>query len=282
MNLSRPVQRLTSLASGVCIAVTALCAIPLASAAETTQPQRIVIIKADDVRSKHPKWEAFFHLNRDKGVKVSAGVIGNSMGTGGKAPSAEKKAYFDWMRKLEADGGVEFWHHGWDHKRWKDGETNRSEYGKSGYAHQKKHTVLTQEAAQAALGKPFAALGTPFNAMDADSIRVFNEQPELQMIFCYPNHALLNDLKGKVLLPMTLRGEHDGTGKPNFEKFREAYEARDPSLAFAAIQVHPQSFAEGGLEEYGKIIDFLKAEGWQFMLPREYYAWLESQKKAQP
>lgn len=248
----------------------ALTAAPAPAQATTQQPRRIAIIKADDVTRKTSKWENFFRLNREKGIKVSAGIIGISLDTGEGEPSAEKLAYLDWLRQLAAAGDIEFWHHGWDHKRWQEGERKVSEYGGSGYSHQLEHTLKTQEAARAVFGKPFAALGTPFNAMDKDSVRVFNELPELRMIFSHTNRAQDSGLEGKVLLPMALRGEHNGTGKPDFEKFRADYEARGKELTFAAIQVHPQSFPEGALEEYGKIIDLLKADGWEFVLPSEY------------
>lgn len=78
-------------------------------------------------------------------------------------------------------------------------------------------------------------------------------------------------MKEKTLLPMSLRGEHDGTGKPNFEKFKEDYAKKaGPDLTFAAIQFHPMGFSEKGFQDYAAILDFLKSKGWTFMLPSEY------------
>lgn len=227
--------------------------------------EKIAIIKADDVTSVNGKWDRFFKLAHEHGVPVSAGVI---------ASSAEKHGapYAEWLKKWEATGKVEFWNHGWDHKQWEEEGKKKSEFGGSGYDHQKDHLTKTQAAGKAALGKDFIAFGSPFNAMDADTAKALNEIPELKLIFCYPGAAPTKQMKDKVLLPMTLRGEGAGVGKPDFAKFKEEYEKKkaDPKLNFAALQFHPLGFSEQGFTDFAAIVDFLKAEGWTFMLPSEY------------
>jgi peptidoglycan/xylan/chitin deacetylase (PgdA/CDA1 family) len=240
----------------------ALAALVLPTTAET---KRIAIIKADDVTGVNPKWERFFKLAQQLGVPVSAGVIGNSF-------DKQDAKYDEWLKTWEATGKVEFWHHGWDHRRWDEAGQYKSEFSGSGFDHQKDHLAKTQEAAKAALGKPFIAFGTPFNDMDADTVKALNELPELKMFFCRAQSEPAKELKDKILLPMNLQGENDGTGKPNFAKFKEAYEKKkaDPSLTFCAFQFHPGAFAEEGFAEFSAIVEFLKAEGWTFMLPAEY------------
>lgn len=234
-------------------------AISLSPAAE-----RIAVIKADDVRSVNPKWERFFKISHERGVSVTAGVIANSIPKNGKA-------YAKWMKKWDATGKVEFWNHGWDHKRWDDNGTARSEFGNSGYDHQSDHLMKAQEAFKEAVGRDFTTFGSPFNAMDMDTAKALNEIPELEIVFCYPGAAPTKAMKGKTFLPMNLRGEHDGTGKPDFEKFKVDYAKKDnPKLTFAAIQFHPPYFSEKGFKDYEAILDFLKSEGWIFMLPSEY------------
>lgn len=68
---------------------------------------------------------------------------------------------------------------------------------------------------------------------------------------------------------MTLRGEHDGTGKPNFDKFKTDYISHK-AVKLSAVQFHPGAFAPEHFTEYSKILDFLISEGWTFMLPTEY------------
>jgi len=227
--------------------------------------ERIAIIKADDVTSVNGKWDRFFKVSQDLGVPVSAGVIAVSF-------QKQDEKYDAWLKKWEATGKVEFWNHGWDHRQWQDGDKKKSEFGGSGYDHQKANLVKAQEAAKAGLGKPFVAFGSGFNAMDSDTAKALNEIPELSLIFCYPGAKPAKELKGKTLLPMHLRGENDGTGKPNFAKFKDEYAKKkdDPALGVVAIQFHPAAFSEQGFTDYAEIVKFLKAEGWTFMLPAEY------------
>lgn len=237
-----------------------MCAVILSSLCSAQEvPEKIAIIKADDIRGKTTKWEYFFSLSKEKGVKVSAGIVGNSL-------AGEKKDYFNWLNHLQSTGQVEFWNHGWDHKRWKnDGAKEIREFRGSGYAHQKKHFEDAQNRMKEVLGVAPVTFGSPYNATDADTAKVMKENRDIRLFFCYGNKGV----SGKVPMPMNLRGENDGTGKPDFEKFKAQYEAKK-NLTFSAIQFHPNNFGEEQFDEYGKILDFLIAEGWTFMLPAEY------------
>ena len=233
-------------------------------------PEKIAIIKADDIRGETEKWDRFFALSKEKGVKVAAGIICDSL-------QGDKKSYFDWLKHLQSTGWVEFWNHGWDHKRWKKNQgTDKElrEFRGTGYTHQKKHFEDAQNRMKEVLGAAPVAFGAPYNAMDKDTVRVFEENTDLRLFFCYGK----SKIPGKVPALMNLRGENDGTGKPNFKKFKEQYEKKG-NLTFAAIQFHPNGFGEKQLVEYGKIIDFLIAEGWTFMLPREYVDLMDTMKK---
>ena len=230
-------------------------------------PERIVIIKADDVRGITPKWDRFFTLSEKKGVKVSAGIICNSL-------RGNNKDYFDWLNKLNASGSVEFWNHGWDHKCWMTGNKKISEFGGSGYKHQKKHFDDSQKIMKKVFGSEPVAFGTPYNAVDAETVKVMNEDADMRMFFCYG----VKGLENKVIAPMSLRGEGDGTGKPNFDKFKAQY-IEKKNLSFTAIQFHPNNFSDVHFAEYAKILDFLIAEGWTFMLPVEYVAIIDQRKK---
>ena len=236
-------------------------AIPVAAATK-----RIAIVKADDVTMVNAKWDRCFKIANDKGIKVSAGII---------ADSFEKQGpeYAKWLKRWDATGNVEFWNHGWDHKRWTEDGKNKSEFGGSGYDHQIEHLKKAQAAYKNALGKDFTIFGSPFNAMDEDTAKALRKIPELKLVFCNPGAPATKAMRDRILLPMNLRGEHGGTGKPDFEKFKEDYAKMDRrDLTFAAIQFHPMGFSEKGFKDYAAILDFLKSEGWTFMLPSEYAA----------
>lgn len=233
--------------------------------------ERIVIIKADDVRGRSDRWERFFALSKEKGVTVSAGIICNSL-------AKATKDDLDWLRSLQRAGQVEFWNHGYDHKRWttEKGKSMREFHG-TGAGHQRKHIAEGQALMKKALGTTALAFGAPFNSMDQDTYDVLNAIEEIRLIFAHG----MQGLKNKVLAPMTLRGEHDGTGNPNFEKFREQYQKK-ADVKFTALQFHPNGFNEKDLAEYGRIIDFLLAEGWTFMLPGEYLSKVKKQGQGSP
>jgi peptidoglycan/xylan/chitin deacetylase (PgdA/CDA1 family) len=230
---------------------------------------KIAMIKADDVRGPTQKWKRFIEISRERNVKVSCGVICDSLVNA-------KKEYADWLIVEEQSEFVEFWNHGWDHKKWETNGVSISEFGGSGYAHQKEHFVEAQEIMQSVLGRPTRAFGTPYNSFDNDTARVLKEAPSVKLLFCYKDPKV----DGIIAAKMALRGEPDGTGKPNAAKFAEQYNKVKDTIPFAAIQFHPNSFPDDSFfDEYAKTLDILQKDGWIFMLPREYLAWRDKQKK---
>jgi peptidoglycan/xylan/chitin deacetylase (PgdA/CDA1 family) len=233
--------------------------------------QKIAIIKADDIRGITAKWDRFLALSAAKGVKVSAGIICNSL-------RQDKSGYFAWLKKHLSSGMVEFWNHGWDHSRWQDSAgASLREFSGSGYLHQKRHFENAQTAIKRVLGIAPICFGAPFNAMDKNTIKVLNESTHTRLIFAYEAAGLTRS----IIAPMALRGEADGTGKPNFAAFKAQYD-KQRSLSFSSIQFHPNGFSEQGFQEYAKILDLLLAEGWSFILPSEYVAMQQKIAKEKP
>jgi len=229
--------------------------------ASDPSPQKVILIKADDMRnSKLREWERFFELVELKNVRASVGIVCDSL-------ESDKDGYFDWLKGIAASGRIEYWNHGWDHKQWDEKEVKVSEFCKSGYEHQNLALEKSQASAEKALGTPFRCFGAPFNRIDDDTAKVLAKHTEITLVYVYGKPA---GYEGKVLLPMNIRGENDGTGKPNFAKFKETYEKSGRNLTIAAVQFHPALFSDDGLQQFAQIIDFLKAEGWIFMTPSEY------------
>src|ERR1700761_9159279 len=138
----------------------------------------VVIIKADDFRGPSQTWTNFLDVSRKAGIKVSIGVIADSI-AGDEAASA-------WMKAQVARQDVEFWDHGWDHKELgmlKAGPI--TEFGGSGLTYQREHLAKAQATLKAALGNDVAVFGTPYNAFDVNTARVINETPELRLIFTH-------------------------------------------------------------------------------------------------
>lgn len=237
----------------------ALACLGASTASAQASPVKIAIIKADDIRGITTNWDRFFALSKSKGIKVSAGIICNSL-------VGLDEDYVAWLNAYTASGNVEFWNHGWDHLRWtNDQGVVVSEFKGTGYDHQKEHFEDAQNIMKDALGVSPVAFGSPYNATDADTVRVMEENADMRLLFTYSSTGPA----GKTLARMALRGESDGTAKPNFDKFKIEYLSK-PDVSFTALQFHPNGFNDAAFDEYAKIIDFLIAEGWIFVLPREY------------
>jgi len=222
-----------------------------------------VIIKADDFRGPSAAWTNFLEASRALGVKVSIGVIVDSI--------VSNSAAAEWMKAQVARGDVEFWNHGWDHKQWTDNGKTISEFGGSGLAHQTEHLAKSQKALKDALGKDVIALGTPYNAFDADTAKAIIAQPELRLFFVHNLAAAKPLLAGHVTV-VDIISESDGTAKPNAEKFKALWQKRPASAQPVSLQFHPPYFDAAHLEQYKQVLEFLKAQGCTFKLPAEVAA----------
>ena len=222
---------------------------------------KVVIIKADDFRGTSPAWTNFLEVSRAAGVKVSIGIIAESL--------PENPTTTTWLRAQEKNGDVEFWNHGWDHKQWTTNGQTVSEFQGAGLAHQRDHFIRAQNKLKAALGREASAFGTPYNGFDTDTAAVINESPELQLLFAH-NVAQAKKLVTNRVAILDIISESDGTAKPDAAKFAAMFERRAPGPV--SLQFHPPYFDAAHLGEYQKIIGYLKAHDHQMVLPSEYAA----------
>lgn len=220
---------------------------------------KTAIIKADDIKKPTERWDLFFKMLNKKGVPVSAGIICNSL-------KEADTQYRKWLLKLQSTSQVEFWNHGWDHSRWNDAHNVQlCEFRGTDYADQKKHIADAQALMTEVLGITPVAFGAPYNAMDESTLQALNDFDDIRLIFSYSEQSELN---GKHCALMNLKGEHDGTGKPDYAKFKDQYQV-STDTSCTAIQFHPDMFEETDLSEAEKIIDFMLADGWRFTLPKD-------------
>jgi peptidoglycan/xylan/chitin deacetylase (PgdA/CDA1 family) len=225
---------------------------------------KIAIIKADDVKSPTEQWKRFIVIAKEKNVKVSCGIICDSL-------VDAKKEYTDWLIAEEKSGFVEFWNHGWDHTRWEKDGKKFSEFSRTGHAYQIEHFNKAQKIMQEVFGVTPLAFGTPYNGFDNDTARMLEGNKQIKLLFCKKDPQISGIVAAEMLFP----GEPDGTGKPNAAKFAMQYESTKDGINFAAIQFHPNSFQADHFEEYAKTLDILLKDGWTFMLPREYVAQID-------
>jgi hypothetical protein len=63
-----------------------------------------------------------------------------------------------------------------------------------------------------------------------------------------------------------------GTGNPEFETFKSSYDQnKDKFKDYFVLQGHPNGWTPEKLEQFKLVVDFLIAEGCEFVTPYEYY-----------
>lgn len=229
----------------------------------TMQNGKYVIIKADDLTECNDRWIQFWDVVKSKNVKVSMGVICEGL-------VKNQNDTINWIRKLHDTGNVEFWNHGWDHKKWEKNKETIFEFSKSGYEHQKDHLEKAQKTFLDKLGFPLSVFGAPYSLIDSDTAKAIAERDDIRGIFAGATGKELFKSSGKILIPPLLKTEFDGVGMPDFAKFKVEYEKQKDQLHAGSILFHPPWFKENRIRDCEQIIGLLKAEGWQFILPSEY------------
>ena len=243
---------------------------PASSPAHAAAPVPVVL-KLDDLATGGgnvpQRWRRLTDFAREKNLKISIGVICQSLETG-------NESYLDYMRQLHASGLCEFWFHGYDHKEWTDSASGQKlmEFKGTDYAHQKEHFVRSQALAKTRLGFAFSTFGAPFNATDAVTARVLSEDPEIKTVLYAPS---ADSGSGKLVL--------DRVGDVNIEnplfvpdsaKFISGYAKRSPGRRYFVVQGHPNQWDDARWAEFVKIVEFLQSNQIPVVTPSELAATL--------
>lgn len=229
----------------------------------------LVVIKADDLTDEkggiHPGWQRFVDFITSRRIKAGIGIISSSL-------EGDKPAYFDWIKELHAGGSFEFWNHGYDHKRWTDDTgTPKWEFAGTSEDDQKLHLEKSAALAREKLGFPFRAFGAPFNKTDDATARLLAADPDCRVwLYGEPGRtptAIFIALKPKgiVLEPTVL--------KPDFATFEKSFQKLRPALPpYLVLQGHPSFWGDAEFAEFVRIIEFLTAQGAEFLTPGELAA----------
>lgn len=231
------------------------------------KPPVPVVLKLDDLLSTREsgvpdRWQRIADLAIERKIKLSIGIIANSL-------EGDKPAYFDWIKKLRAAGLVEFWFHGYDHKAWKEGDRNVSEFQGPSYEQQKDHFVRSQALAREKLGFAFTTFGSPFNVADANTARVLAEDADITVWLygdrAHPAGKTILDRVGPVSIEQPLF-------VPNAAKFIEGYAKHAAGRTAFTIQGHPAQWDDARWTEFVRIIDFLVQNNIPVVTPAELAA----------
>ena len=218
-----------------------------------------IILKLDDLSVKQSICQFIPTMNYlvQKQIKAGLGVIANRL------DSTALKTLNSYMNATNSKGEklFEIWHHGLDHVR--------PEFKGTGYGYQKSHFEQSDKMIKEILGIQMHTFGSPFNGNDSVTFRVVSENPEYE-VFLFSGTESTNPDR---LIHLNHRiNIENGTGNPEYSLFMESYTRnRDKYSDYMVLQAHPNLFSPERLDQFIRIVEFLVAEGCEFVLPHEYF-----------
>lgn len=223
-----------------------------------------VILKLDDMqhrgRGVPVKWQRVYDYAVEQSLPISVGIICNSL-------DGDYPVYFETLKAWHAGGQVEFWNHGYDHKMWKVDEKKVYEFSASGYEHQYQHFADSQRLGLEKLGLVFTTFGAPFNATDADTLKVFEAFPEITVwLFGSKTETAV-----KTVLPRNRALNLEVRGTVEFDSFQAAFLANQVDSPLT-LQGHPMGWDDEEFASFIRIVELLKEHGATFVLPRDCVA----------
>lgn len=223
-----------------------------------------IILKLDDLWYEdglvHEGWiEVMNFLNTQK-VKGTIGLVGDSL-------EEDAEDYYNWIKERVKEGH-EIWNHGYCHcKPTVDGQECR-EFRGTDFTYQLAQLQKTQQLAKEKLGLTLVSFGAPYNSTDSSTINALAKISDLK-IWMYKETKSPTDKQ--VLKRIKEVNIEYPVHVPDFQKFKTGYEQykNEPLLV---IQGHPRSWVKDPtrMEEFKKIITFLKAENVEFTTPTVY------------
>lgn len=232
------------------------------------QPQHLLVWKFDDLRlgSKGKPATGISQSVRDVAewadqhqVPISFGIICNTLAN----PNPEDVA---WVKShaVEHGGRIEFWHHGWDHRKAvpATGGNETCEFQQQDLAYQTCHLRDGIDAMRHATGLVFTTFGAPWNAVDATTVTAMDACPELNVWFYGPKTD-----QHRAVLPRTINLEY-ATGKVSYDLFAAQY-AKASGIPCLVLQGHPPLWGDNDLADFKRIAELLQRDGWQTVTPRD-------------
>ena len=256
--------------------------------AQSAPPAHIVpvVIKLDDVRTNDSgflstRWRRLGDLVRERKIKLSLGVIANSL-------EGSKPAYFAWLREMHDTGLVEFWFHGYDHGVRTVGDTEAAEFTARSFAEQQERFAKSQKLAQEKLGFSFQTYGPPGGGKlaitDADldaTVRVLTEDSAMK-VWLYPmpidarGQKLTDAGKVTVLDRVWAVNLEQPLFVPNPEKFIAGYNKYAAGRRYFVLQGHANKWDDDRWAAFLKIIDYLVENKIPTVTPTELAASLKA------
>jgi peptidoglycan/xylan/chitin deacetylase (PgdA/CDA1 family) len=225
-----------------------------------------VLIKADDLRPDKlsRRWQAFLEFCAEKQIHANVGVMGGWTQAGGDDEHAKPEAASAMLEWLLAQPTLHIWNHGFTHHG--DRSTGTSEFMGASVTDQFAAIRKTQDRIEQLCGVRMNAFGAPFNWTDHNTVVALQEFPEIEFTFYTPY------VPGKVNYHHELFVTCEpflGKVRPGAPRRFDLTEALQESRHFRNIgrsfvlQIHPNRWTEGALEDFASFIETLTEEGYR-------------------
>jgi len=225
----------------------------------TTFAVPTIILKLDDLKAPNNTCSSIPALDylKTKQIKAGFGAIVNTF----DATSLNTLSPYLHATNSKGEKLFEIWNHGLDHVS--------PEFLGTTYAYQKAHFDQATQLIKQLLGVQMHSFGTPFNANDATTNTVMSEDPNYKvMLFGNVNFAAstgIVNLTHRVDMEITAGTLSYDYLVTNYAKYKDNY------ADYMVLQGHPLLWDAAELEQFKQIIDYLIAQGCEFVLPYEYY-----------
>jgi len=221
--------------------------------------QRKIILKLDDFSVKNSICPAAPVLDYLVQKRVKAGI-------GFIAQRLDATAISTMAKYMNATNGTgqplfEVWHHGLDHIK--------PEFKETGYAYQKEHFDGATQMIKELLRVQMRSFGSPYNANDTNTNKVIAEDANYKVTMfnkpAAPASTGILNLNNRVNMETT-------TGQVDYNAFVTNYNTyKNTYTDLMVLQGHPHMWTTTLLDQFKQVIDFLLAEGCEFVTPYEYY-----------
>jgi hypothetical protein len=225
-----------------------------------------IILKLDDVQGISNSTTASLTLNYLVINKLKA-----ALGTvAGRNDASALSVFSSYLNEVNASGEklFEVWHHGLEHIQF---ATNPIiyEYQGTPYSYQKSNFDQANQLVLDGLRVQMHSFGAPFNQTDATTNTVISENSNFKVtMFSSP----APDVSTGILNLNNRVNMESATGVPEYDFFVANYNTFKNSYTdYMVLQGHPSVWTSTQLTEFDNIINFLKAEGVEFVTPFEYY-----------
>lgn len=218
-----------------------------------------IILKLDDfsAASNNSPFKPVMDYLISKQLKAGFGAIANRFDA---TAYSVLKPYLNALNP-KGDTLFEVWNHGYDHVN--------SEFLGTTYAYQKSHFDLATQTIKSLLGIQMHSFGAPFNGSDTVTNRVISQDTNYK-VFIFST-IKPNDNTGIVSLNQRVDLESP-TGKPNYAAFVSNYNSyKNTYKDYMVFQGHPAGWSADLFEQFKLIIEFLLAQGCEFVRPFDYY-----------